>query len=51
MHSYNRAEVILLMTAYSAGRRVSELVKITNIDAERMTIRVKQGKDATWAVF
>ncbi len=37
---------VLLMTAYSAGLRVSELVnlKITDIDAQRMTIRVKQGK-------
>ena len=37
---------VLLMTAYSAGLRVSELVnlKITDIDAERMTLRVKQGK-------
>jgi integrase/recombinase XerD len=37
---------VLLMTAYSAGLRVSELVnlKITDIDAARMTIRVKQGK-------
>ena len=34
------------MTAYSAGLRVSELVnlKITDIDAQRMTLRVKQGK-------
>jgi integrase len=37
---------VLLMSAYSAGLRVSELVnlKITDIDAARMTIRVKQGK-------
>jgi integrase/recombinase XerD len=37
---------VLLMTAYSTGLRVGELVnlKITDIDAERMTIRVKQGK-------
>ena len=34
------------MSAYSAGLRVSELVnlKITDIDAARMTIGVKQGK-------
>ena len=34
------------MTAYSAGLRVSELgnLKITDIDAERMTLKVKQGK-------
>lgn len=37
---------VLLMTAYSAGLRVGELVnlKITDIDAARMTIRIKQGK-------
>jgi len=37
---------VLLMAAYSAGLRVRELVnlKITDIDAARMTIRVKQGK-------
>jgi integrase/recombinase XerD len=37
---------VLLMTAYSAGLRVSELVnlKITDIDAKRMTLRVKRGK-------
>ena len=39
---------VLLMTAYSAGLRVSELVnlKITDIDAQRMTLRVKRGKGA-----
>jgi len=37
---------VLLMTAYSAGLRVGELVKLKfiDIDAARMTIRVKQGK-------
>src|SRR5258707_1866178 len=37
---------VLLMTAYSVGLRVSELVnlKITDIDAARMTLRVKRGK-------
>ena len=37
---------VLLMTTYSAGLRVSELVnlKITDIDAERMMIRVERGK-------
>ena len=36
----------LLMTAYSAGLRVSETVhlKLTDIDPERMMIRVEQGK-------
>jgi|ERR1700682_3463043 len=39
---------LLLMTAYAAGLRVSELVhlKVTDIDANRMTIRVEQGKGA-----
>jgi site-specific recombinase XerD len=37
---------VLLMTAYSAGLRASELVnlKITDIDPARMTLRVRQGK-------
>src|SRR5262249_1787608 len=37
---------VLLMAAYSAGLRVRELVnlKIADIDAARMTLRVKQGK-------
>lgn len=37
---------VLLMTAYSAGLRVGELVslKLTDIDSERMTLRIKQGK-------
>ena len=37
---------VLLETAYSAGLRVSELVhlKITDIDSDRMMIRVGQGK-------
>jgi integrase/recombinase XerD len=37
---------VLLMSAYSAGLRVSELVnlKITDIDPARMTLRVRQGK-------
>jgi site-specific recombinase XerD len=36
----------LLMTAYAAGLRVSELLqlKLSDIDAERMMIRVEQGK-------
>ena len=35
-----------LMTAYAAGLRVSEVValKITDIDSQRMVIRVEQGK-------
>jgi integrase/recombinase XerD len=37
---------VLLMTAYSAGLRVGELVnlKITDIDPARLTLRVRQGK-------
>jgi site-specific recombinase XerD len=37
---------VLLMTAYSAGMRVSELVhlKVTDIHSDRMMIRVEQGK-------
>lgn len=39
---------VLLMTAYSAGLRVSELVglRVRDIDSDRMTIRVEQGKGA-----
>ena len=37
---------VLLMTAYSAGLRISELVKLRlkHIDSSRMVIRVEQGK-------
>ena len=37
---------VLLMTAYSAGLRVSELVnlKINDIDPARMTLHIRQGK-------
>jgi site-specific recombinase XerD len=36
----------ILMTAYAAGLRVSEVVhlKVTDIDSQRMVIRVNQGK-------
>ena len=39
---------VLLMTVYAAGLRVSEVcaLKVTDIDSERMTIRVEQGKGA-----
>ena len=39
---------VLLMTAYAAGLRVSELValRVSDIDSERMMIRVAQGKGA-----
>lgn len=38
----------LLMTAYSAGLRVTEAtrLKITDIDSQRMTLRIAQGKGA-----
>lgn len=39
---------LVLATAYAAGLRVSELValKVTDLDLDRMTIRVEQGKGA-----
>ena len=39
---------VLLMTAYAAGLRVSEVcaLKISDIDSKRMTIRVEQSKGA-----
>lgn len=38
----------LLMTAYAAGLRVSELValRVGDVDAQRMSLRVRQGKGA-----
>jgi site-specific recombinase XerD len=44
-HPKHRA---LLMTTYAAGLRVSEVVnlKVTDIDADRMSLRVEQGKGA-----
>jgi site-specific recombinase XerD len=42
----DRKHRVLLMTAYGAGLRVSELValRIGDLDGDRMTIRVQQGK-------
>lgn len=39
---------VLLMTTYAAGLRVSEVcaLKVTDIDSQRMMIRVEQGKGA-----
>ena len=39
---------VLLMTTYSAGLRVSEVarLKVSDIDSQRMTLRVDQGKGA-----
>ena len=42
----NRKHRVLLMTGYAAGLRVSELVRlrVRDLDSDRMTIRVEQGK-------
>jgi site-specific recombinase XerD len=42
----NEKHRVLLMTAYAAGLRVSELVRlrVTDLDSSRMMIRVRQGK-------
>lgn len=42
----NQKHRTLLMTTYASGLRVSEVVglKVTDIDSERMMIRVQQGK-------
>ena len=44
-HSRHR---LLLATTYAAGLRVSEVValKVTDLDADRMTVRIAQGKGA-----
>jgi site-specific recombinase XerD len=43
-HTWHR---LLLATTYAAGLRVSEVValKVSDLDADRMTIRVQQGKE------
>lgn len=42
----NRKHLMMLMTAYGAGLRVSELVRlhVTDVHSDRMLIRVRQGK-------
>jgi integrase/recombinase XerD len=42
----NRKQRLMLMTTYSAGLRVSETahLKVSDIDSQRMMIRVEQGK-------
>ena len=42
----NRKHRALLMTAYAAGLRASELgrLKVSDIDSQRMSVRVDQGK-------
>jgi len=42
----NLKQRVILMTAYSAGLRVSETahLKVTDPDSQRMTIRIEQGK-------
>ena len=47
-HTERRRDRALLMTTYAAGLRVSEVVglKVTDLDSDRMLIRVEQGKGA-----
>jgi len=46
LHVANKKHRVLLMTAYSAGLRVSEVVRLkgTDIESKRRLIRVDQGK-------
>ena len=47
-HTANRKQRALLATTYGAGLRVSEVVRLQlhHLDAERMSLRVEQGKGA-----
>jgi integrase len=47
-HTANRKQRAVLATTYGAGLRVSEVVRLQlhHIDAERMSLRVEQGKGA-----
>ena len=47
-HAGSPRDRVLLMTAYGAGMRVSEIVhlRVRDVDSERMVIRVEQGKGA-----
>jgi site-specific recombinase XerD len=44
----NRKHRVMLLTAYATGVRVNELIhlRVSDIDSQRMTVRVEQGKGA-----
>ena len=46
MHARNPRHRVLLMTTYAAGLRVSEVVRLrlTDIESDRLLLRVEQGK-------
>ena len=45
-HTKNQRDHVLLMTVYSAGLRIGEVVRLkhSNIDSKRMQIRIEDGK-------